>query len=357
MKAAEAIGLGGGVTAAAPVGEPSLSELGLLGEYELLTKLGKGGMGTVYKARQTRLGKIVALKVLARERTRDPRAVARFENEMKAVGQLSHPNIVQALDARDIDGTTVLVMEYLDGLDLSKLVQRAGALPIADACELIRQTAVGLQYIDENHLVHRDVKPSNLMLTPQGQVKILDLGLALLGSQQTPAKELSLNGCVMGTPDYIAPEQADDSHCVDIRADIYSLGCTLYHLLTGSAPFSGPDYKTPLNKVVGHARDKVSTVKVLRADIPDELSRIVERMMAKAPAARFATPAEVAAALSPFATGCDLAGLSATPVLPRQAPADAAPARLPLPSSPPWWCRRSTRIAAAGAPPLLVLLG
>ena len=145
-------------------------------------------MGTVYKARQIRLGKIVALKVLPKERTSDPRAVARFEREMKAVGQLSHPNIVQAYDARDIEGTTVLVMEYVDGLDLAKLARRAGPLPIADACELVRQTAVGLQYIHENGLVHRDIKPSNLMLTPQGQVKILDLGLALLGRKQTPGQ-------------------------------------------------------------------------------------------------------------------------------------------------------------------------
>jgi serine/threonine protein kinase len=357
MEAAEAAGPDGGDPVTAPVAEPSLSELGRLGEYELLAKLGVGGMGTVYKARQTRLGKIVALKVLASERTSDPRAVARFENEMKAVGQLSHPNIVQALDARDIEGTTVLVMEYVDGVDLSKLVQRTGPLPIADACELIRQTAVGLQYIHENGLVHRDVKPSNLILTPQGQVKILDLGLALLGSDQTPGKELTSSGLAMGTPDYIAPEQADDSHRVDIRADIYSLGCTLYHLLTGRAPFSGPNYKTPLNKVVGHARDKVPTVKTLRASVPDELSRIVERMMAKEPAARFTTPVEVAAALTPFATGCDLAGLLATPLLPHGTPADGAPARLPSASSPPWWRGRPTRIVAAAAIPLSLLLG
>jgi serine/threonine protein kinase len=355
MQAAEAAGLGGGASATPPDAKPSLSELGRLGEYELLAKLDKGGMGTVYRARQTRLGKIVALKVLSKEHTSDPRAVARFEIEMKAIGQLSHPNIVQALDARDIEDTTVLVMEYVDGLDLCKLLQRAGPLPIADACELIRQTAVGLQYIHENRLVHRDIKPSNLMLTPPGQVKILDLGLALLDAKRTPSGELTSNGLAMGTPDYIAPEQADDSHRVDIRADIYSLGCTLYHLLTGRTPFSGPDYKTPLDKVVGHTRDTAPTVKTLRASVPDELSKIVERMMAKEPSARFATPAEVAAALTPFATGCDLAGLLATPVLTRGTPADTAPIRRPLASSPPWWRRRSSRIAAAAVPIFILL--
>ena len=139
--------------------------LGRLGEYELLAKLGEGGMGAVYKARQTRLKKIVALKVLPKERTTDPRAVTRFEREMEAVGQLSHPNIVQAHDARDIEGTTVLVMEYVDGKDLAELLKCVKSLRISDACEVVRQTALGLQYAHEHGLVHRDIKPSNLMLT------------------------------------------------------------------------------------------------------------------------------------------------------------------------------------------------
>ena len=245
MEAAEAVGQGGVATLAAPAPEPSLTELGQLGEYELLAKLGEGGMGSVYKACQVRLGKTVALKVLPKDRTSDARAVARFEREMKAIGQLSHANIVQAVDARDIDSTTVLVMEYVDGLDLAKITKAVAPIGIADACELVRQTAVGLQYIHENGLVHRDIKPSNLMLTRQGQVKILDLGLALLDPHQTTGKELTSNGLAMGTPDYIAPEQAGDSHRVDIRADIYSLGCTFYHLLAGRARSAGQITRRP----------------------------------------------------------------------------------------------------------------
>jgi serine/threonine protein kinase/outer membrane protein assembly factor BamB len=331
IEAAEAACLGGKKEegafpsfASAEMGlSPSAAEPRRLGEYELLAELGRGGMGHVYKARQTLLGKIVALKVLPKSRTSDPRAVARFKREIAAIGKLSHPNIVQALDARDIDGTTVLVMEYVDGIDLAKLIKgncpnfrlsENGTvpfvpLPIADACELVRQAAVGLQCIHESGLVHRDIKPSNLMLTPQGQVKILDLGLALLGPEHVNGKELTGDGLAMGTPDYIAPEQAGDCHNVDIRADVYSLGCTLYHLLTGRAPFSGPNYKTPFDKTVAHARDTAPPVKSLRADVPDELSSIVERMMAKDLAERFAMPAEVAAILTPYVPGADLSTL------------------------------------------------
>ncbi len=293
-----------------PAEAPRPASLGRLGEYELLAKLGEGGMGTVYKARQTRLKKIVALKVLPKQRMADPQAVTRFEREMEAVGQLAHPNIVQAHDARDIETTTVLVMEYVDGKDLGELLKRVKSLRICDACELVRQAALGLQYAHEQGLVHCDIKPSNLMLTGQGQVKILDFGLALLGDDQPRGGELTSSGQVMGTADYIAPEQVSDAHTVDIRADIYSLGCTLYRLLTGQAPFSGAQYKTHAEKLVGHLKESPSPVQRLRTDVPAELALVLERMMAKKPADRFATPAEAAAALAPFAAGCDLVRIS-----------------------------------------------
>ena len=160
---------------------------------------------------------------------------------MKALGRLDHPSIVRAMDADDEDGTHYLVMEYVDGIDLSEVVRRCGPLRVPEACELIRQAASGLQYIHEHGCVHRDIKPSNLMLTPAGQVKVLDLGLALLLSEQPAGGELTGSGQAMGTADYMAPEQILDSHGVDIRADIYSLGCTLYKLLVGRAPFSRCD--------------------------------------------------------------------------------------------------------------------
>ena len=256
-----------------------------LGEYQILEELGHGGMGRVYRALHTKLDRVVAVKVLPRGRMEDPQAIARFEREMRAVGQLAHPNIVQAYDAREIDGTPVLIMEFVDGLDLAELVRRIGPLPVADACELVRQAALGLQRAHEHGLVHRDIKPSNLMLALSGQpsvsghqrpavgdsaprpssvappqVKILDLGLALLKADEpagegatdseggtgvsavppvatAPGEELTGAQQIMGTVSYMAPEQAGDAHQVDIRADIYSLGCTLYKLLSGRAPF------------------------------------------------------------------------------------------------------------------------
>ena len=318
----------------------------LLGEYQLSAKLGSGGMGTVYKALHTKLGRVVALKVLTRARTHDPAAVARFEREMQAVGQLDHRHIVRAHDAREIDGTPILVMEYLDGLDLGEIVRRAGVpalagnlpspsgrgaggeggersapcIPIPDAAELARQTAIGLQTIHEHGLVHRDIMPSNLMLTADGVVKILDLGMARLRPDVPSGEEMTATGQGMGTADYMAPEQASDSRAVDIRADIYSLGCTLYKLLTGRAPFSGREYRTAFDKMTAHVHAAPPPVRDFAPAMPEGLATVLDRMLAKNPAARFTTPAEVADALAPYCTGADLAALlkraAASPPLP-----------------------------------------
>jgi len=305
-------------------------------DYELLQELGRGGMGAVYKALHTQLEKIVAVKVLTKERTRDTGAVARFKREMKAVGRLDHPQIVRALDA-GVDGQThFLVMEYVEGLDLGALVSRVGPLGIADACELIRQASEGLQHAHEHGLVHRDIKPSNLMLAwtakspatgsrsvdhatssasvGQGAsggmspaVKILDLGLALLNDQQPcVGGELTGTSQIMGTVDYMAPEQGESSHAVDIRADIYALGCTLFKLLTGHAPYSAKEYDTPLKKVLAHIRQPLPDVRARRPDVPATLAAVLQKMLAKSPAERFATPAEVAAVLAPFAAAANL---------------------------------------------------
>lgn len=284
--------------------------LGQLGEYRLLEKLGEGGMGAVYKALHTELDRIVAVKLIRRSQLEEDWAVARFRREIKAVGQFDHPNIVRAYDARAIGDTHFLVMEYVDGLNLNELVERCGPLAIADACEAARQAALGLQCAHEHGLVHRDVKPSNLMLNRQGQVKVLDLGLARL---HTPALagQTTATGLAMGTPDYMAPEQASDSHAVDIRADIYSLGCTLYKLLTGEEPFGGPQYRTLLAKMTAHRDERPPSVRQFRSEAPEGLLAVLERMLAKSPERRFATPAEVAEALSPFSAGADLTSLLA----------------------------------------------
>ncbi len=287
-----------------------------LGEYQLLEELGRGGMGRVYKALQTKLDRVVAVKVLPRGRVGDRQAINRFEREMKAVGRLAHPNIVQAYDAREINDMPVLIMEFVDGLDLAELVRRAGPVPVAEACELVRRTALALQCAHEHGLVHRDIKPSNIMLTPAGEVKLLDLGLARFyaegGAGVAPVsagEEMTGTGQAMGTADYMAPEQASDSRTVDIRADLYSLGCTLYKLLSGRAPFSGPEYRSTLDKLNAHVHQPAPPIRDLAPDVPKELAAVLDRMLAKDPGDRFAAPAYVAEALEPFCKGANLADL------------------------------------------------
>jgi serine/threonine protein kinase len=346
-----------------------------LGEYELLAELGSGGMGTVYRARHTRLDKTVALKILAPGSLIDDEVVARFDREMKAVGRLNHPNIVQAHDAGEIGGTRFLVMEYVDGMSLATLIDACGPLPVAAACELIRQAAIGLDHAHRQGLVHRDIKPSNLMLDSHGQVKILDFGLAMFQpGQLAGAERITASGQAMGTIDYMAPEQAESSRTVDIRADLYSLGCTLYKLLSGRAPFSGPKYQDPLNKVMAHAREPVPPIRKVRPDVPAELAAVLDRLLAKDPAGRFSAPAELVAAIGPLAGGSDLRELlararkssagAATPSAGREPRSKIArrPRSIAWRGSrlkdwlPPWMCLPGWVWAAAGGAAALILL-
>jgi formylglycine-generating enzyme required for sulfatase activity/serine/threonine protein kinase len=281
----------------------------VLGPYLLLDNLGEGGMGQVFKARHRLMDRVVALKVIREERLADPDAVRRFHREIRAAAQLAHPNIVIAHDAAEVGKVHLLVMEFIEGTDLAKLIAERGPLPVAEACDYVRQAALGLQHAHERGLVHRDIKPSNLLLTKRagdsgsklGLVKILDMGLARLDrspGQAASAGALTQEGAVMGTPDYLAPEQALDSHAVDIRADIYSLGCTLYYLLTGQALFAGG---TLVQKLMWHQQSEPPAVTELRPDVPAGLAALLKKMLAKRPEDRYQTPAEVAAALTPFA--------------------------------------------------------
>jgi serine/threonine protein kinase len=275
---------------------------GRLGQYQLLECLGAGGMGQVFKACHALMNRTVALKVLRGQDLDHPDAVRRFHQEIRALARLSHPNIVAALDADQEGDTHFLVMEYVDGVDLAHLVRQNGPLPVAEACDCVRQAALGLQHAHEHGLVHRDVKPANLIRTPQGQVKVLDLGLARFRAGGASPKGESLTGHVLGTADYMAPEQWDDTHAVDIRADIYSLGCTLYYLLTGEPPF-GDREGGNLQKMKAHAEAPVPPIQKRRPELPDGLAAVLQRLLAKDPACRYATPAEVAEALQPFADG------------------------------------------------------
>jgi serine/threonine protein kinase/WD40 repeat protein len=281
-----------------------------LRDYDLLEKLGQGGMGTVYKAVHSRLKKVVALKVLPADRMENAESVRRFEREMQAVGGLNHPHIVQATDAGEVEGTHFLVMEYVDGLNLSQLVDHCGPLRVADACELVRQAALGLQHAHENGMVHRDIKPSNLMLSSSGEIKILDLGLALLSEGPAGGGELTTTNQIMGTLDYMAPEQATDTHTVDIRADLYSLGATLYKLLAGRAPLHVDGGAAPVKKLNLLLNTQPEPIRTLRPDVPEPLGDLLERLLAKTADTRPATPADLIAKLEPFTSGADLQKLA-----------------------------------------------
>ena len=276
----------------------------VLGGYVLLERLGEGGMGKVFKARHKKLGRLVALKVIHPHRLDNPKAVLRFQREITAAAQLSHPNVVRAYDADEVDGYHFLTMEYVEGTDLTHLIKKSGPLPIADACRMIRSAAVGLQHAYENGLIHRDIKPSNLFLAkstnnPNGVIKILDFGLALVDAnyQEVSNTTLTQDG-VLGTPDYIAPEQARNSHTVDIRADLYSLGGTFYFLLTGQPPFVGG---TAMERLIRHWTEAAPPVTDSRPEVPAEVAAIVERLLAKEPGDRYQTPTELAPALDEIA--------------------------------------------------------
>jgi hypothetical protein len=280
-----------------------------VGRYELLAKLGAGGMGVVYRARDPGLGRLVALKLLGGGQ-HDAARRARFARELAAAGRLDHPHVARALDCGESDGRPFLVMEYVEGLDLDRLLRAAGRLPVADACELARQAAVALHHVHGCGLVHRDVKPSNLMLTPDGRLKVLDLGLARFHGGGT-GEALTELGQVLGTVDYLAPEQLSDPRRVDGRADLYALGCTLYHLLSGRAPFDGPGCRLEHEKLTAHGHAPPPALRARRPEVPEAVAAVVHRLLAKDPADRYADAAEVAAALAPHAVGCDLPRLVA----------------------------------------------
>jgi urea transport system substrate-binding protein len=269
--------------------------------YHILELLDVGGMGAVYKAEHRLLERTVVLKVIRQDVLNRPEQVQRFLREAKLAASLSHPNIVTLYEAEQVGQTYFLVMEYLAGTDLFRMVQKEGPLPVAEACAWARQAAAGLQYIHERGLVHRDIKPSNLFLTGGQRVKILDLGLAVLRSEERRTSGLTEQGQILGTIDYMAPEQWEDSRAVDIRADIYSLGCTLYHLLAGKPPFGRDEHSSLMKQMWAHARTPVPPLQAIRPDVPQPVVDVLERMLAKKPAERFTTPAEVAAALEPYA--------------------------------------------------------
>jgi serine/threonine protein kinase len=271
----------------------------LLGNYLVLDKLAAGGMGQVFRARHRRMDRVVALKVLSKKVINAPGAIERFRREAKAAAILTHPNIVTAFDADEAGGMHFLVMEYVDGCDLSSLVKRNGPLAVPLAVDCVRQAARGLAYAHGKGIIHRDIKPANLLLDRLGTLKILDLGLARItgevaDSSGVPEPDLTHTGNIMGTIDYMSPEQAMDSRQADARSDIYSLGCTLHYLLAGRPPYRED---TVMKRLAAHQQAGIPNLSTSRSDVPAALQAIFERMLAKDPAARIQSMSEVDAAL------------------------------------------------------------
>ncbi len=321
----------------------------IIGSYRIQSPLGEGGMGMVFKAIQPKLNRVVALKVIRPQvLAARPEILSRFHREAQAIAQLNHPNVVILFDADEVNGTHFIAMEYVEGPTLEKMIRTQGPMAIRQASEYMRQSALGLQHAYEVGLVHRDIKPSNILVAQKGsssegrtssmrmarptlvtvrdrdrmqqsatssaklsqgwgQVKILDMGLARLTEgtdedrpqqEQTP---LTRAGALLGTPDFIAPEQARDARNVDIRADIYSLGCTFYYVLTGKPPFPGG---TDVQKLIRHQTEKAYPIEELRPGIPNEVTQILNRMLEKRPDDRYPTPRQLADALEQYVNPC-----------------------------------------------------
>ena len=319
------------------------------GDYLVLDGIGSGGMGHVYRARHRRMDRVVALKVLAAASLKNAESVARFQREVRAAAKLMHPNIVTAFDAGDQDGVHYLVMEYVDGPDLASLVKKRGPLGEAAALDYVQQAARGFAFAHSKGIVHRDIKPGNLLVASDGAVKILDLGLARLNDHSDEADaqardELTQGGQVMGTLDYMAPEQALNTSRADAKSDVYSLGCTLYRIVCGENVYGGT---TVVEKILAHREQPIPSIRRLRPEIAPSVDALISRMVAKRPADR-PTMNEVVEAVEAIKRGGTIAApatfdpslppsvapLSASPVYATAVPPGAASIPTAAPSGP-----------------------
>ena len=273
-----------------------------LGSYILQEPLGEGGTGRIYKAEHAKFRTPAAVKILRRSQAKNPVAVSRFLREIRALASLRHPHVVHAFDADYAAGTVYCVMEYVPGTDLGHIVRQQGVLPWEVAARYAYQIALALQYVSGVGLIHRDIKPNNIQVTPDGRaVKLLDLGLARFERWELNEEDAGVTrvGTMIGTPNYISPEQIRDSRSADIRSDLYGLGCTLYFMLTGRAPFESADAVTALRKQLV---EEATPVESLRPDVPPPLAAIVRTLMRKRPRDRHQHPAETVQALHPLVT-------------------------------------------------------
>lgn len=265
----------------------------VVGRYIIMDRIGSGSMGRVYKAHHQLMDRMVALKIIAPEIVTNEKIVARFQREMKLVGRLDHPNVVRAFDADQIGATLYIVMEYVQGHSLGQKFRGEGPLPPLDVARYAAQAARGLAHAHDQAVVHRDVKPSNLLLNEQGQIKVLDLGLGVLMEADEQSSFATADGIAVGTIDYMSPEQACGRD-VDGRSDIYSLGCSMYHLISGRLPFPGAN---PVERLGKRISGKPVPILEVRPDIPPALVRVLDRMLAAKAQDRYASAAETAEAL------------------------------------------------------------
>ena len=277
------------------VEQPPESSTGLadpqhIGEYVISSLLGTGGMGSVYMARHVDTGQVVALKVLGSEQANNPELLRRFQLEGEVARELKHLNLVEVLGTGSTGDIHYIVQEFVDGIDVGQLISQRGSLPVKRSISIIRQLAESLAYLHENNIIHRDIKPSNLLISRDGTAKLADMGVARLLEEESDSGQRTVVGTVVGTVDYIAPEQANDSHTADARSDIYSLGCTWYEMLTGSPPF--PDGNLTA-KITAHATQSPPDPRELNPDIPAGLVAVIMRMMAKLPRQRHQTIQEL----------------------------------------------------------------
>ncbi len=280
-----------------------------LEHFELLEYVGGGGMGRVFRARDTRLNRIVALKVLAPGQAGDDDALARFRNEAQSAARLDHENIARVFHVGEDHALHYIVFEYIEGVNLRVLVHENGPLPVPDAISYTLQVAEALAHAAGRDVVHRDIKPSNVLVTPSGRAKLIDMGLARLHKVDTVAADLTASGVTLGTFDYISPEQARDPRNADVRSDIYSLGCTFFFMLAGRPPF--PE-GTVLQKLLQHQGDEPPDVRQFRPETPDGLLAVLRRMMAKDPRHRYAAASELLDDLSSLARQLGLRPLSSS---------------------------------------------
>lgn len=279
-----------------------------IGNFELGKRIGRGGGGEVFEAVHSLLQRRMAIKLLRTKDVGDEQVRRRFLREMESIGRLNHPHIVQALDAGEADGVLYLAMELVEGPNVEALANKVSPFPVPEACEIIRQAALGLQHIHDNGLVHRDLKPSNLLFGPQG-VKIADLGMALLRTDEVDDDRITGSCVILGTADYMAPEQSEGARYVDIRADLYSLGCTFFRLLVGEPPFASLGVGSLMQKLYAHAHAPVPDVANLRPDVPKAVLTILSRLLAKKKEDRYDTPQEVALLLSSFSVDSNFQAL------------------------------------------------